>query len=736
MDGMVTLFTGFNQPAGDRTLLSVLTDIKEGKYRADTMSIRSFLLQGNLEKADQIKRQLPAFTPSATFKGGRKPEYLAAYSGFVHLDFDKLSAEQLASAFHTICQSPYTFACFLSPGGKGLKTFVKVTSGAGDHDTSYKKVQEFYEASVGISTDSKCKDITRLCFVSYDPDCYWNTDSQSFTGNSTGELCSLPVNDGPASSDFQTVFEDCIHFTEQKTQYIQGNRNNFIYLLASNCNRNGIPEAIATELTLVNFDLPESEIRSSVKSAYFHHGFEFSFSRYSANAHQTNTISMEVDHLKNTPKIQDDIISGLPEILRSGASVFTDPRERDVFLTGALAILSGCMLKVSGIYAQEVVYPNLFVFIIAPAASGKGAMKFAKNLADKYHEQLVTQSRENQQIFEHEMNQYKMNHHSKKKDEPEAEPPQQPLFKVLFIPANSSYAKILHHLEQNQGEGIICETEADTMSNVLKQEWGGYSDMLRKSFHHERLSSSKKTNNEFIEVNNSRLSVALSGTPSQVTGLISSSEDGLFSRFLFYAYKVDQVWKDVSPANSTNLTTHFSDLSLRVYDIILFLNEHPTEVNLSGDQWEILNSTCSFWLKETTAFHAEEAGSVVKRLGLILFRIAMVFSALRKYETGETSTIITCNDCDFILAIRLVSVYLQHSLLMFNNLPRQSVMSVFLSGENKMQFFESLPKEFKRAEAIQMGSKYNLSNRSIDALLRRLDGKYLCQPRFGFYRKL
>ncbi len=736
MDRTVTLFTGFNQPVGNQTLISILTDIKEGKYRADTIRIRSLLQQGDTEKADQLKRKLPAFTPSATFKGGRKPEVLENYSGIIHLDFDKLTPDQLSSAFYAVCESPFTYACFLSPGGKGLKVFIKVDSGKDSHNQVYKNIQTYYESLLGINCDPKCKDITRLCFVSFDPDCFWNAESQVFECNPLTNHSSVKMDDIPPPSDFQAIFEDCIRFTEQKLQYVSGNRNNFIYLLASNCNRNGIPEAIASELMLTNFDLPEPEISNSIKSAYHNHGSEFSTSSCLTKSPASVTAIPEVDYLKTTPTIDEDIISRLPDLLQSGALAFPDPRERDVFLTGALAILSGCLPGVIGVYAQEIVFPNLFVFIIAPAASGKGAMKFAKVLANKYHEQLVTHSREEQQRFECELNQYKTSQRSRKKDEAVEEPPLQPSFKVLFIPANSSYAKILCHLEQNEGEGIICETEADTMSNVLKQEWGGYSDMLRKSFHHERLSSSKKTNNEFIEVDNPRLSVALSGTPTQVTGLISSAEDGLFSRFIFYAFKVEQVWKDVSPSGNTiNLTEHFSDLSSKVYDMILFLAENPTRVSLSKDQWEILNNTCSFWLKDTIAFNTEEAGGVVKRLGLILYRIAMIFTALRKYEIGETSTSITCTDNDFILAVKLASKYLQHSVLMFNNLPRQVVMSSFLSGENKQQFFKSLPTEFKRAEAIKLGAKYNLSIRSVDMLLRNLDGKYLNQPKFGFYKK-
>jgi hypothetical protein len=415
---------------------------------------------------------------------------------------------------------------------------------------------------------------------------------------------------------------------------------------------------------------------------------------------------------------------------------FKDSRERDVFLTGALAILSGCIPDVKGLYYQQVVYPNLFSFIIAPAASGKGALKFSKCLGDSYHDRLIKESNEDLQNYKTEMNEYKANMYSRKKSEPTVDPPEQPPFKVLYIPANSSYAKILSHLMQNNECGIICETEADTMGNVLKQEWGGYSDMLRKAFHHERISSSKKTNNEYIEVNEPRLSVALSGTPSQVTGLIASAEDGLFSRFMFYAYKVEQQWRDVSPyASSFNLTEHFNALSDQVFQLIQFLKQYQTTIELTQQQWQALNSICSRWLIEVTTFTGDDAGSIVKRLGLVLYRLTMIFTALRKFENGDTSTTAFCTDADFDTAVNLADLYLQHSLLMFHNLPKQTENSVFRFGDNKRKFFDALPPDFKRAEAIEFGKKYNLSTRSVDNLLKELTGKYLSQPQYGCYSK-
>jgi hypothetical protein len=767
-----TIFKGFNQPVENKALLIIIKDIKEGKYKTEVEQIRSLILEWNTEKADKLKKQLPAFTPSGTYEGGRKANLLTMYSGFVHLDLDKLKPDQLEDVFQKIIQIPYTYACFRSPSGNGLKVLIEVTSTAEHHDKAYKQVQTYYETELALQCDPKCKDITRLCFVSYDPDAYLNFRCQKFKVEGISELAmehkSSPIlgediggghtannQDSPGSQPqdqkppvsgddlfTQNLFLQTLQFTEQKESYHDGNRNNFIYLLACNCNRSGIPEESALELITTQFDLSQNEIAASIKSAYHNHHEEFANSANFANfatlqtANHTLINSIEEDSLKNTPYIPDDVYYQLPSLLKRAVFEFKDKRERDVFMTGALAILSGCLPGVKGVYSRQTVFPNLFAFIIAPAASGKGVLKFSKSLADKYHDQLLQSSRNAQEQYEIDMNDYKQHQRFRKKGDAQIEMPVEPPFKVLFIPANSSYAKILTHLEKNMGEGIICETEADTMGNVLKQEWGGYSDMLRKAFHHEGISSSKKANNEYIQVNEPRLSVALSGTPAQVTGLIASAEDGLFSRFIFYAYKVHQQWRDVSPfANETNLTDHFVSLSEDIYKMVLFLNETPTIIELTQEQWNKLNEKCSQWLNDVVIFSGENSGSVVKRLGLILYRITMIFTALRKFEKNDKSENFICSDSDFESSLLLTETFLHHSLLMFHNLPNQNHNTSFRSPINKQKFYEALPDSFKRADAVALGKEYNLSARSVDSFLSQSLGTLLYLEQYGTYTK-
>jgi hypothetical protein len=744
-----TIFRNFTVPVEKKSLLLIGNDIANGKYKAEVEEIRALLEQGKAEEAVNKKKQLLAFTPSAVFTEKRQMPFLEMYSGFVHLDFDKLSPEQLDTAFKVIAEIPYTFLCFISPSGNGLKVFIEVNTGIEHHDTAYLQVQQYYEEATGLKADPSCKDITRLCFMSYHPGLYKNIRNEKFKVQMP-EIFTQPEQQPKAMSviaaaqeeaeeDLNTafIFNQQIQFTNQKSQYTDGNRNNYVYLLASNCNRAGLSQSDVELLCTQHFDLPEREILEAIKSAYTHHKPEFAKFANTAKLQTTEQQPPQEDYLKATPTIPEELYLQMPELLQHGAMAFTDERERDVFLTGALAILSGCLPGVKGVYAGNEVFPNVFSFAIAPAASGKGALKFAKMVADEYHSFVLNASREAELQYNQELSEHKQRISSKKKgDTSTEEPPTKPTFKVVYIPANTSYAKILWHLEQNEGTGIICETEADTLGNVFKQEWGSYSDMLRKSFHHERLSSSRKGNNEFTEVNAPSLSIALSGTPNQVTGLIASSEDGLFSRFLFYAFKVEQRWKDVSPnANNINLTEHFKVLSGRVFNMVQFLQREETIIELTTEQWQQLNQHCEAWLNEVTMFTAEEAASIVKRLGLILYRMAMIFTSLRKFENGEAAIRIVCSDEDFNTALRLAEIYLHHSILMFNNLPKQSEATQFKTGDSKRKFFEALPAEFTRQQAVEIGKQFQLSPRTVDDILHNATGKALEKLKAGHYRK-
>jgi hypothetical protein len=175
-----TIWKHFAIPLENKCLNEISEIITSVKYKIEVDEIQLLIAEGKKENAKAKKQKLLAFTPSATFRGQRLLTNMEQYSGFIHLDFDNLTSEQLIEAFKIICSIPYTLLCFRSPSGNGLKVFVEVNTGVEKHDIAYKQVQEFYEKKLGIASDPKCKDVTRLCFMSHDPVLYKNLNNEKF----------------------------------------------------------------------------------------------------------------------------------------------------------------------------------------------------------------------------------------------------------------------------------------------------------------------------------------------------------------------------------------------------------------------------------------------------------------------------------------------------------------------------------------------------------------------------
>lgn len=747
-------------PREERSLILIAKDIQSGVFRKPVVEIRSLIRQGKTEDADKLKFKLKSFSPSATFSERRKPEFLKMYSHFIHLDFDHIEPHQIGHVIDKVTSSRYTFMSFISVRGCGVKIFIEVDSNAEHHGIAYQQVKDYFEKLLGLKSDPKCKDIGRLCFMSDDPNLYKNLSNEKFHVIIPGkEIKEKPQTDTKPYDileiglDISMLFNQQMEFTNRKIQYVEGSRNNYVYALASNCNRAGIPQENTAELSFLFFDLPEKEIRASVQSAYSNHEHEFGKFAKSAKSANFNSLTDGIqdttgesqegdedisDHLGLTPLIPDEVCEKLPSIIKDSANVYTDRRKRDVFITGELAMLSGCLPKVTGIYFQERVYPHLYAFIIAPSANGKGALKNAKRLVRKYHDQVVNRSREEIQNYERELHEYNNQKRNRKPDAMPSDPPRKPSLRLVLIPADCSHARLVEHLQNNGGQGIICETEADVMSGTKKQEWGDYSTLLRMAFHHETYTYSRKTNDEYFEIEEPRIAIGLSGTPGQVPKLIASAEDGLFSRILFYAYKSPIGWQDPSPrANPIVFNDHFDQMSEEVLNISRHLDQFPTEVLLSDKQWDILNSSFTGYLDDVAVFSGEEAAGIVYRLGLILFRFCMIFTALRKYEVRDMKQQRYCTDEDFDSGLCLAQMYLQHSILMFNNLPSQKEIAPNLDGANKRKFFEKLPQEFQRKEAVNLGiTRFDLSKRTVDEILKLATSTKLEKLKAGWYRKI
>ena len=271
---MVTVFKNFNEVVEHKTISTILEEIKTGKYRPGIIYLRKSLAENKTEAYNKAKKSLPAFTPSGKFVGGRKLEYLADYLSCIILDIDKLSAADLQNAKHLANQSEFTYASFISPSGNGLKILVKINSDKANHKEAFLLVQAHYESILKLEIDKSGKDVTRLCFYSWDENLYLNENSKTFVTLSAVEMTLTEKQPEPKTlklepiEDQYAIYNHCIKFTEKKVQFVNGSRNVFVHQLACNLNRKGVSLHEALGYILTDFGYDEKEVTQAINSAY------------------------------------------------------------------------------------------------------------------------------------------------------------------------------------------------------------------------------------------------------------------------------------------------------------------------------------------------------------------------------------------------------------------------------------------------------------------------------------
>jgi hypothetical protein len=417
--------------------------------------------------------------------------------------------------------------------------------------------------------------------------------------------------------------------------------------------------------------------------------------------------------------IEESVYELLPDFLKKAVNTFIG-RERDVVLMSSLAVLSSCLPNVSGEYDGKKYFSNLYLLIIAPPASGKGRMNIAALLAERIHEKIKADSQAMIDICKSE----------KKNSSVSC-----PKLSIKIVPGNVSSAKIYTHLKNSKHGIIMIESEADSISAMLKQEWGDFSDVLRKAFHHEKVSLSREVDDKYIEIPNPKLSLVLSGTENQLKPLLQSQENGLFSRFLFYHFNEGSSWKEIGPSiDGVDKNQLFMQIGDSVFDLYqnLVMNGKPILFEFTIAQWNELNTTLGHANALFIANGKLSFLSCVKRHGLMLFRLAMIISVIRNHKTVYNSDSLICEDADFQIAKSIVKTLLDHALTVLE-LFEQKALGLTIK---EYSILSKLPYEFGRAAAISIGNGMEVPLRTMDHFLKRmLDKEVLIKPKTGLYRK-
>lgn len=421
------------------------------------------------------------------------------------------------------------------------------------------------------------------------------------------------------------------------------------------------------------------------------------------------------------PNLPDSLFPELPDFLQQVVSVATSNEERDLLLLGSLVSISACLPKLYGIYDGRKVYSNMFLFITAQASAGKGRLVHCRQLVNPIHKEMRDQAKLLKQQYELEIAEY----NAKKGKEEGIEKPGKPPEKMLFIPANNSSTGAYQLLGDSDGKGLIFETEGDTLAHAFKSDYGNYSDGFRKAFHHETISYYRRTDREYVDIENPCLSAVLSGTPKQVSALIPNAENGLFSRFIFYFMNVRPTWKDVfADTTSQGLDEYFDTLGVEFYELYKVLKaSQEMQFCLTADQQAQFNEFFAQVQDHYLTLQGIDYMATIRRLGLIAFRISMILSALRILENGDTSSRIVCEERDFQTALAMVRVLVKHSAKVFTELPEDEKPKT--RKNRKQKFLDALPKIFNRQKYLEVAKEMNIPDKTAEGYITEFAKKGL-----------
>tara|TARA_R110002049_G_scaffold309292_1_gene520339 strand:+ start:3736 stop:5475 length:1740 start_codon:yes stop_codon:yes gene_type:complete len=450
-------------------------------------------------------------------------------------------------------------------------------------------------------------------------------------------------------------------------------------------------------------------------ATFYHHAHQAGI-RLLKNDIQIRQQKEEKEQVQETmPTIPEKVYNSLPQFLQQVVNPASSPEEKDVLLLGALTAFSACFPKLFGVYDQRKVYSNLYLFVTAAASAGKGRLNQIKNLVDPVHKLKREQAKVLKQQFNTEKVTYNMN---KGKDE-NLEKPGKPPERMLFIPANNSVTGVYQLISDNDGRGLIFETEGDTLAQAFKSDYGNYSDGFRKAFHHETISYYRRTDREYVDIEKPCLSTVLSGTPKQVATLIPNAENGLFSRFMFYYMNIKPTWKNVfQNCNSVGLDDYYSQLGNEFLELYKTLKNNPEiEIRLTVSQQEQFNTFFESLQTKYINLQPEEYIATIRRLGLIAFRLMMLFTAFRIMEDGDVNQVKECEGVDFQNALTVISILVKHSSKVFNDLPFEQKAVKRLN--RKESFLESLPEQFNRQEYLDIATKQNIPHKTAEGYITK-----------------
>ena len=438
-----------------------------------------------------------------------------------------------------------------------------------------------------------------------------------------------------------------------------------------------------------------------------------------------------------------------PEFLQRIIKAGSSPIQHDIMLLGALTALGACMSRhVRCLYGGKYHHPSLQCFVVAPSASGKGILSYIRLLVEPIHDEIRKEVTMQMKAYKKEKAEYD----AMGKERTKKEAPQMPPNRMFLISGNNTGTGILQNIMDSDGTGLICEAEADTLSTAIGSDHGHWSDTLRKAFDHDRLSYNRRTDQEYREVKKSYLSVLLSGTPAQVKPLIPSTENGLFSRQLFYYMHGIWTWINQFESGETDLEAIFTGIGLEWKKQLDLMKAHGLHtLRLTDEQKQEFNALFADLFFRSGLANDNEMSSSIARLAVNTCRIMAEIAMIRALECDQpyqfkdsssplltpdkeiaadnikdgiiTRWDVTITAEDFHAVLELVTPLYRHATHILSFLPSTEVKH--RANADRDALFEIMGNQFTRTQLLEQAEKMKIKPNTALSWLNRLIKKGL-----------
>lgn len=771
-------FSVFDEHAVDMTLKEFVKLLRGERWKVQVEEYQRLKASGRETEAKKLKRKLAALVIAGRCDGSHAETNLKQWSGDAMLDVDKCNG-RVSEFLQVLKDTPWVKAAWRSVSYDGLKLVVRVEAESVDeYRMAYALVAWHVAQLLAFPCDMSCKNPTRPCFASYDPEAFFRPDTEVFPWrrfvtehpDRVGEiLAELKVKtpagaSGPpvaASGMLHTFFNE---FLEQNP-FVDGKKNEFLLKLGRIACYKGVGEEELARLKtlaverLAGMGCAAGDIPPRIDSGYRYadmnkgpetpasraHKAQGSPMRYSEpneGEEEAELEKLEADKLRReVPCLPDELFDRLPDFLKRGLTHVRNKRERDILLLSMITNISGCLPGVRMNYGGMVYSADLYLVALAGSGRGKGVMQLAAILPAAIQEYYDELNRKDEREYRQKLLKWNLEERlaAQEKRVPDLDQcPEMPVERILKVAPNISKSQLILALEAGGAVGLVMNaSELDMISSAMHQEYGKHDDVMRAASQHEEVSSYFKTDHRLVVVSDPHLALCASGTPAQLHKFISSLENGMYSRVAFYVGQAHWEYKSANPGKARlDMRAYFKGMGEELLRMFIFLSGSPTEVVFTEEQWKEHTERFRTYLREVVAEDDDSPGAIVLRHGLMMSRIAMVLTALRKCEPQWNTSEWECSDEDFHTAMQIVDVLLEHSLLLSTSMDDTAGRIRPVKAFFKLRpVLKKMPREFTYSELMAAANEAGLPTASVKRYLLRLVYYQIVEKEDGKYRK-